>query len=149
MGYSVSTIYGEGQKFYSSVDQGSTYLGVTFAEPLRFDTNYSITEPRSAAINQPTVINYDAPAHDYFVGTFSGFWIHNIHRDGHLIHTVQGVNQDLFIPIQHDYVQSVSMSFSAETIPYDGPVRPPVPAPSVCSALLLGLAVASLRKRAR
>jgi hypothetical protein len=149
MGYSTSTIYGEGQKFYSSVDQGSTYLGITFAGPLRFDANYTVTEPRSSAIVQPTITNYNAPPHDYFMGTFSGFWVHNVYRDGFLIYTCQGVNQDLFIPIQYDYVQSVSMSFSAETIPYDGPVKPPVPTTSVFSALLIGLAITSLRKRAR
>jgi hypothetical protein len=41
------------------------------------------------------------------------------------------------------------MSFSAETIPYDGTIKPPVPTTSVFSALLIGLAIVSLRKRAR
>lgn len=52
--------------------------------------------------------------------------------------TVQTVNQDMFIPVHHDRIESVSMQLPTESIPYDGPVRPPVPAPGV--SVMLGLA---------
>jgi hypothetical protein len=149
MDYSFSTIYGEGQHFYTTIDQGSTYLGFSFTSPLNFNYNYSITEPRGPALNLPTVVNYSAPSNNYFMGNFSGFWVHNIYRDGHLVYTTQGVNQQLFIAIQHDFVESVSMSFASESIPYDGPVRPPVPGPSVISALAVGALVFAARKRTR
>ena len=58
MGYAVSTIYGEGQIFASSINQGSMYMEVSYTNPLKFDNNFTITEPRSEAIVQPTVSNY-------------------------------------------------------------------------------------------
>jgi hypothetical protein len=149
MGYAVSTIYGEGQKFYESINQGSLYMEVSYTNPLMFDPNFTITEPSAEAIVQPTVSNYAAPAHDYFMGNFTGFWVHKIYRDGNLVYTTQGVNQDLFIPIQHDRIESVSMNVAADVIPgpYDGPVRPPVPSPGVSAMLGLAALFAWGRKR--
>lgn len=147
MGYSVSTIYGEGQKFYQSVNQGSTYMEVSYTNPLKFDPNFTITEPRGEAIVQPTVSNYSAPPRSYFMGSFNGFWVHKIYRDGNLVYTTQGVNQDLFIPIYYDRIESVSMSFYAESIPYDGPVRPPVPSPGVWAVIAIAALFAFGRKR--
>ncbi|MFM2117936.1 MAG: hypothetical protein RL316_1126 [Bacteroidota bacterium] len=146
MAYAVSTIYGEGQKFYESINQGSMYMEVSYTNPLKFDPNFTITTPRDEAFVEPTVSNYAAPAHDYFMGNFTGFWVHKIYRDGHLVYTTQGVNQDLFIPIQYDSIQSVSLNVS-ESIPYDGPVRPPVPAPGV--GVMLGLAALCVWGRKR
>lgn len=146
MGYAVSTIYDIGQKFSSSIDQGSMYMEVSYTNPIVFDNTLTITEPRSEAIVQPTVSNYVKAARPHFMGSFSGFWIHKIYRDGHLIYTTQGVNQDLYIPVQHDYVESVSMGYM-ESLPYDGPVRPPVPAPGVGAMLGLAALFAVGRKR--
>jgi hypothetical protein len=146
MAYAVSTIYGEGQKFYESINQGSMYMEVSYTNPLKFDPNFTITTPRDEAFVEPTVSNYAAPAHDYFMGNFTGFWVHKIYRDGHLVYTTQGVNQDLFIPIQYDSIQSVSLNVS-ESIPYDGPVRPPVPSPGVGAMLGLAALCAWGRKR--
>lgn len=146
MAYAVSTIYGEGQKFYESINQGSVYMEVSYTNPLKFDPNFTITTPRDEAYVEPTISNYAAPAHDYFMGNFTGFWVHKIYRDGHLVYTTQGVNQDLFIPIQYDSIQSVSLNVS-ESIPYDGPVRPPVPAPGV--GVMLGLAALCVWGRKR
>ncbi|MFM2190212.1 MAG: hypothetical protein RL491_598 [Bacteroidota bacterium] len=146
MAYAVSTIYGEGQKFYESINQGSVYMEVSYTNPLKFDPNFTITTPRDEAYVEPTISNYAAPAHDYFMGNFTGFWVHKIYRDGHLVYTTQGVNQDLFIPIQYDSIQSVSLNVS-ESIPYDGPVRPPVPAPGV--GVMLGLAALCIWGRKR
>jgi hypothetical protein len=147
MSYSVSTIYGEGQNFYESINQGSMYMEVSYTNPLKFDPNLTITEPHAEAIVQPTVTNYAAPAHGYFMGNFTGFWVHKIYCNGNLVYTTQGVNQELFIPIQHDRIESVSMSTSAETIPYDGPVRPPVPSPAVSALLGIAALCAWGRKR--
>jgi hypothetical protein len=140
MGYAVSTIYGEGQKFYKSINQGSMYMEVSYTNPLKFDPNLNITEPTIEAIGQYTVSNYLTPPMPHFMGTFNGFWVHKIYRDGHLVYTTQGVNQDLYIPIQYDRVESVSMNVAADIIPgpYEGPFRPPVPAPGV--SVLLGMA---------
>jgi hypothetical protein len=147
MSYSVSTIYGEGQNFYESINQGSMYMEVSYTNPLKFDSNFTITEPHSEAIVQPTVSNYAAPPRNYFMGNFTGFWVHKIYCNGNLVYTTQGVNQELFIPIQHDRIESVSMSTSAETIPYDGPVRPPVPSPAVSALLGIAALCAWGRKR--
>ena len=138
MGYSVSTIYDVGQKFSSSIDQGSMYMGVSYTNPLKFDPTLTIPEPRSEAIVEPTVSNYVAATRPFFMGSFDGFWIHKVYNNGNLVMTVQTVNQDMFIPVQHDRVESVSMQLPTESIPYDGPVRPPVPAPGV--GVMLGLA---------
>ena len=138
MGYSVSTIYNIGQKFSSSIDQGSMYMEVSYTNPLKFDPTLTIMEPRSEAIVEPTVSNYVAATRPYFMGSFDGFWIHKIYYRGNLVMTVQTVNQDMFIPVHHDRIESVSMQLPTESIPYDGPVRPPVPAPGV--SVMLGLA---------
>jgi hypothetical protein len=138
MGYSVSTIYDVGQKFASSIDQGSMYMEVSYTNPLKFDPTLTIAEPRSEAIVEPTVSNYVAATRPFFMGSFDGFWVHKVYNNGNLVMTVQTVDQDMFIPVQHDRVESVSMQLPTESIPFDGPVRPPVPAPGV--GVMLGLA---------
>ena len=138
MGYAVSTIYDIGQKFSSSIDQGSMYMEVSYTNPLKFDPTLTIMEPRSEAIVEPTVSNYVAATRPFFMGSFDGFWIHKVYNNGNLVMTVQTVDQDMFIPVQHDRVESVSMQLPTESIPFDGPVRPPVPAPGV--GVMLGLA---------
>ena len=146
MGYAVSTIYEIGQKFSSSIDQGSMYMEVSYTNPLKFDPTLTITEPRSEAVVQPTVSNYVAATRPFFMGSFDGFWIHKIYRDGHLIYTIQGVNQHLYIPVQHDYVESVSMGYMENTLS-GAPVLPPVPTPGVGAMLGLTALFAIGRKR--
>jgi hypothetical protein len=137
---SVSLIYGQGNLFSTSINEGSMYVEVSYTKPLTFDNTLTITEPIGEAIVQPTVSNYSQIPHNFFMGSFDGFWVHKIYRDGHLVYTTQGVDQDLFIPIQHDRIESVSMNVAADVIPgpYEGPVRPPVPSPGVSA--MLGLA---------
>ena len=147
MGYAVSTIYGEGQKFSKSIYQGSTYLGVSYAQPLQFNQNFDVTTPIRESLYRPTVSNYPQVDKSFFMGSFDGFWVHKVFNDGHLVMTVQGVNQQMFIPAQHDRVESVSMGFSAETLPYYGPVRPPVPSPAVSAMLGIAALCAWGRKR--
>ena len=140
MGYAVSTIYGEGQKFASSNDQGSTYLEVSYTNRLQFDPTLNVTQPRGDALDYPTVNNYPIANYKFFMGRFDGFWIHKLYRDGNLVMTVQGVDQDMFIPVQYDAIESVSMLMvPGWSIPCpDCPVRPPIPEPG--TALLIGLA---------
>jgi hypothetical protein len=146
MGYAVSTIYDIGQKFSLSIDQGSMYMEVSYTNPLKFDPTLTIAEPRSEAIVEPTVSNYVAATRPFFMGSFDGFWIHKVYYKGNLVMTVQTVDQDMFIPVQHDRVESVSMGYT-ESIPYDGPVRPPVPSPSVGAMLGLAALFAIGRRR--
>ena len=146
MGYAVSTIYDIGQKFSLSIDQGSMYMEVSYTNPLKFDPTLTIMEPRSEAIVEPTVSNYVAATRPFFMGSFDGFWIHKVYYKGNLVMTVQTVDQDMFIPVQHDRVESVSMGYT-ESIPYDGPVRPPVPSPSVGAMLGLAALFAIGRRR--
>jgi hypothetical protein len=124
-------------------------MEVSYTNALKFDPTFNITEPRSDGLSNTTVTNYAMPAHNYFMGNFTGFWVHRIYRDGHLVYTTQGVNQDLFIPIQHDEIRSVSLNttITSGSIPYDGPVRPPVPAPGV--SMMIGLAALVLISRKR
>jgi hypothetical protein len=135
---SVSLIYGQGNIFSTSINEGSMYVEVSYTKPLTFDNTLTITEPIGEAINHPTVSNYPQIPHNFFMGSFDGFWIHKIYLGGNLVMTVQTVDQDMFIPVQYDRIESVSMEFPTESIPYDGPVRPPVPAPGV--GIMLGLA---------
>jgi hypothetical protein len=137
MGYAVSTIYGEGQKFYESINQGSMYMEVSYTNPLKFDPYLSITEPHDEAVVPPTVSNYSLPGHSYFMGSFDGFWVHKIYRDGYLVYTTQGVNQDLFIPMSYDRIESVSMDVSADGHGH-GHGHPHVPAPG--PSMIVGLA---------
>lgn len=139
---SVSTTYSSnGQRFASTIDQGSTYLGVPFAQAITFDNTLTVTEPRSEALLEPTVANYPTAMNSFFMGSFDGFWIHKLYMGDRLVATVQSVDQDMFIPLSHDRVESVSMAFvSSGTIPCpDCPVRPPVPA--VGTATLMSLAL--------
>lgn len=137
---SVSLIYGQGNLFSTFINEGSMYVEVSYTKPLTFDNTLTITEPIGEAIVQPTVSNYPQVPHNFFMGSFDGFWVHKIYREGNLVMTIQGVNQDMFIPIQHDRIESVSMNVAADVIPgpYEGPVRPPVPSPGVSA--MLGLA---------
>lgn len=149
MGYAVSTIYGEGQKFASSTDQGSMYLEVSYTNRIQFDPTLNITEPIGQALDLPGAINYPSANYDFFMGRFDGFWIHKLYRNGQHIMTVQSVDQDMFIPVQYDSVESVSMLMvPGGSIPCpDCPVRPPIPAPGVGALLAVGALFAIGRTR--
>ena len=97
--YPTSTVYGIGQKFAFSQDQGSTYLGMAYTDRLSFTPTLSITEPRSPALLTPTIANYPIETKPFFMGSFDGFWIHKLYVGDILVGTVQTVNQDLFMPI--------------------------------------------------
>jgi len=143
-----STIYSEGQKFTTSHDQGSTYMGVSFCLPLKFDGHLNMTTPTKESIVYPTISNYVNIPTKFFMGSFDGYWIHKLYRDNNLIYTVQGVDQEMFLPISHDYVESISIPSTMESIPCpDCPVRPPVPGPA--TSMVIGLAAFALLTRKR
>jgi hypothetical protein len=144
---SVSLIYGQGNIFSTSINEGSMYVEVSYTKPLTFDNTLTITEPFGEAIDHPTVSNYPQIPHNFFMGSFDGFWVHKIYLGGNLVMTVQTVDQDMFIPVQYDRIESVSMEFPTESIPYDGPVRPPVPAPGMGLLVAMATLVAFSRRR--
>ena len=144
---SVSLIYGQGNLFSSSINEGSMYVEVSYTKPLTFDNTLTITEPIGEAIVQPTVSNYQQIPHNFFMGSFDGFWVHKIYRERNLVMTVQTVDQDMFIPMHYDRIESVCMEFPTESIPYDGPVRPPVPAPGMGLLVAMATLVAFSRRR--
>lgn len=149
MGIATSTIYGQGQRFSRSVDQGSTYLEYSYTNRIGFDSNFEVTTPIRPSLYRPTVSNYPQVDKSFFMGSFDGFWIHKIYNGGHLVMTVQGVDQDMFIPIQHDRVESVAMeTVTNEVIPCpDCPVRPPIPSPGVTALLIIAAIFISWRHR--
>lgn len=144
---SVSLIYGQGNLFSTSINEGSMYVEVSYTKPLTFDNTLTITEPIGEAIVQPTVSNYPQVPHNFFMGSFDGFWVHKIYREGNLVMTVQTVDQDMFIPMHYDRIESVCMEFPTESIPYDGPVRPSVPAPGMGLLVAMATLVAFSRRR--
>jgi hypothetical protein len=144
---SVSLIYGQGNIFSTSINEGSMYVEVSYTKPLTFDNTLTITEPIGEAIDHPTVSNYPQIPHNFFMGSFDGFWVHKIYREGNLVMTVQTVDQDMFIPMHYDRIESVCMEFPTESIPYDGPVRPPVPAPGMGLLVAMATLVAFSRRR--
>jgi len=144
---SVSLIYGQGNLFSTSINEGSMYVEVSYTKPLTFDNTLTITEPFGEAIDHPTVSNYPQIPHNFFMGSFDGFWVHKIYLQGNLVMTVQTVDQDMFIPMHYDRIESVCMEFPTESIPYDGPVRPPVPAPGMGLLVAMATLVAFSRRR--
>jgi len=140
-------IYGQGNIFSTSINEGSMYVEVSYTKPLTFDNTLTITEPIGEAIDHPTVSNYPQIPHNFFMGSFDGFWVHKIYREGNLVMTVQTVDQDMFIPMHYDRIESVCMEFPTESIPYDGPVRPPVPAPGMGLLVAMATLVAFSRRR--
>jgi len=137
---STSTIYNSnGQTFSRSEYQGGIYQEVTFTDRLVFDTQFTITEPIKESISNLTVSNYPETANKYFMGSFDGFWVHKIFNGGRLVMTVQTVDQDMFIPVAHDRIESVCMQASTELDGDDIDTKiPDVPAPGVLA--ILGIA---------
>jgi len=144
---SVSLIYGQGNFFSTSINEGSMYVEVSYTKPLTFDNTLTITEPIGEAIVQPTVSNYPQVPHNFFMGSFDGFWVHKIYREGNLVMTVQGVNQDMFIPVSYDRIESVCMDLVPEELTDDPQYHPHVPAPGM--GLLVAMATLVALKRQR
>ena len=144
---SVSLIYGQGNLFSTSINEGSMYVEVSYTKPLTFDNTLTITEPIGEAIVQPTVSNYPQVPHNFFMGSFDGFWVHKIYREGNLVMTVQGVNQDMFIPVSYDRIENICMDLVPEELTDDPQYHPHVPAPGM--GLLVAMATLVALKRQR
>lgn len=144
---SVSLIYGQGNLFSTSINEGSMYVEVSYTKPLTFDNTLTITEPIGEAIVQPTVSNYPQVPHNFFMGSFDGFWVHKIYREGNLVMTVQGVNQDMFIPVSYDRIESVCMDLVPEELTDDPQYHPHVPAPGMGVLVAMATLVALKRQR--
>jgi hypothetical protein len=142
---SVSLIYGQGNLFSTSINEGSMYVEVSYTKPLTFDNTLTITEPIGEAIVQPTVSNYPQVPHNFFMGSFDGFWVHKIYREGNLVMTVQGVNKDMFIPVYYDRIESVCMDLVPEELTDDP--HPNVPAPGMGLLVAMATLVAFSRRR--
>ena len=147
MGIATSTIYGQGQSFSRSVDQGSTYLEYSYTNRIGFDSNFEVTTPIRPSLYRPTVSNYPQVDKSFFMGSFDGFWIHKLYVNDHMIASVQTVNQEFFVPIYHDRVESVSMG-TVSLQPCVSDCDPGVPAPGALACVCIGTALLS-RKRKR
>ena len=144
---SVSLIYGQGNIFSTSINEGSMYVEVSYTKPLTFDNTLTITEPIGEAIVQPTVSNYPQVPNNFFMDSFDGFWVHKIYREGNLVMTVQGVNQDMFIPVSYDRIESVCMDLVPEELTDDPQYHPHVPAPGMGLLVAMATLVAFKRQR--
>ena len=82
------------------------------------------------------------------MGSFDGFWIHKIFSGGRLVMTVQTVDQDMFIPVAHDRIESICMEASTELGGDDIDTEiPDVPAPGVLA--ILGIAAILTKNKFR
>ena len=144
-----STLYTtNGQTFSRSEYQGAIYQEVTFTDRLVFDTQFTITEPIAPSIYGNTVANYPVVPNKHFMGSFQGFWIHKIYNEGRLVMTVQGVDQEMFIPVIHDRVESVCMA--ASTLANGADCEPPdVPAPGALAVLGIAVFFAARKRHSR
>jgi hypothetical protein len=128
--YPTSVVFGEGQKISVSQDQGSTYLGFSYADNLSFINTLNITNPINTSVVLPTQANYPASTNNFFMGSFDGFWIHKLYLGDRCVQTIQTVNQDFFAAVVHDRIESVSMGVMQPEICSDCR-HPHVPEPSI------------------
>jgi hypothetical protein len=146
MDYGSSTLYfTDRNSGYSSTSlyQGSNYVGIDGISPTRFNWSSDFLNPPSLYFQTEEVSNYAKLPSMMFVGDFDGFWIHRIYRDGNLVMIIQGVDQQLFVPVAYDWVQSVCLSISPDA--YSGgslTVDPIVPPPGM--SILMGVCVVAV-----
>ena len=142
---SMSTLYMPGQIIDRSVYQGSTYLGEHFDKPLTFDMSYTMPTPTTEAINPPTV-----PAsiigYNLFMGKAEGYWTYKIYNNGNLVKTMQMVDQEFAIPMQHDRVESITIPFGG-TDPDTCGRGNDCPSPAGAALIVIASAFAYGRKR--
>lgn len=146
--YSTSTIYDSAGRYLRTIDQGAVYLGDSYNYPSVFTFTSQITNPVTSALYLPTVSNYPQNDMPMFMGSFTGLWVHKIYNDGFLVLAIQTMNQDLYIPVQFDRVESVSFPMIPNQIG-DTSVTypPPIPSPSAIPILALGLAAFSRKRK--
>jgi hypothetical protein len=137
-----------GQVIDRSVYQGSTYLGEHFDSPLTFDAAYTMPTPTTEAINPSTLAQSTIPNH-FFMGHADGYWIYKLYNQGTLVKTVTLRDQDFYIPVVSDRVESVALTVT------QGPEIPicehdnhcPEPASAILLALSGAVIFGKTRKR--
>jgi hypothetical protein len=145
--YSTSTLYDAAGNYASTTDQGAIYFGTSSNYPSVFTFTSQITNPVTSALYLPTVSNYPQKDMPMFMGSFTGVWVHKIYNDGFLVLAIQTANQDLYIPVQFDTVESVSLLTIPNEIGYVAAAVPPIPTPSVIPILALGMALFSRKRK--
>jgi hypothetical protein len=146
--YPTSTVFSEGQKISVSQDQGSTYLGFSYADNLYFINSLNITNSINPAVVSPTHANYPVAISSFFMGSFDGFWIHKLYLGDDYIKTIQTVNQEFFAPVFYDRVESVSMGSMQPEICSDCG-HPHVPEPSIVLICMVFLVLIGKRSLSR
>ena len=144
MSITQTTVYGTGNFFYNTNAQNGVYQNHAFTSPLKWELAYTAPTPTGVALVQPTE-SVNIPE-TLFMGFSDGFWIHRVFLNGHLIKTYTFVDQQLSIPIQFDYIQSVAMPFT----PTVGGVAgddPCLPAPGSAVVLLASAILTRFRSR--
>ena len=148
MDYGSSTLYFTNQNFgYSSTSlyQGSNYVGGMGLSPTRFNFSSEMLNPPSLYYQEGAVTNYGEMPSMMFIGDFDGYWVHRVYLDGNLIMVLKTDNQQLFVPIAYDYIQSVCLSISPDPESVRGVAADPVvPAPAAIA--LFGLSAILARK---
>lgn len=143
MGY-YTTFFGEGNFFYTTAVQNGVYQNVAFTSPLEWRNAYTAPTPTGASIIAPTNgVNFP---HKMLIGNSEGFWIHRVFLDGHLVGTFTMVDQQFFIPMEYDRIESVCMPFSP---PETGTTNADVPAPAGFAVILASAFMLGGRNRAR
>jgi hypothetical protein len=137
--------YGSGNYAVSTQAQGGVYQTIGYTAPLSWHGAYSAPTPTGEAILAPTVAL--ALPHTLFTGESSGFWIHRVFLDGHLVGTFTFTDQQFSIPMQWDTVQSVAMPFTGTPELECGRRGCDTPSPSGAAVLLMAAVFARSRNR--
>lgn len=106
-----SMLYSNGQVFNTKIDQGSTYLGYAYTTQLNYDYAYKMPTPTTEAINPATLAQSTLPT-NFFMGRADGYWIYKLYNEGVLTKTVTLRDQEFYIPLVHDRVESVALTVS-------------------------------------
>jgi hypothetical protein len=140
-----TVFYGSGNYEVSTQAQGGVYQTIGYTAPLSWHGAYSAPTPTGESIAPPTVGL--ALPHNLFTGASSGFWIHRVFLDGHLVGTFTFTDQQFSIPMQWDTVQSVAMPFTGTSELECGRGGCDTPSPGGAAVLLLSAVFARSRNR--
>ena len=140
-----TVFYGSGNYAVSTQAQGGVYQTVGYTAPLSWHGALSAPTPTGEAVALPTV-GLNLP-HTLFTGESSGYWVHCVFLDGHLVGTFTFTDQQFSIPVQWDRVESVAMPFTGTPELECGRRGCDTPSPSGAAVLLLSAVFARSRNR--
>ena len=146
MAIAKTDLYGTGNAIYSTAAQGGVYQNWAYTAPLHWNTAYTAPTPTGSALTPPTVgVSYP---HTVFMGESSGYWVHKLYLDGHLVKTVTAVDQQFTMPVMFDRVESVALPFSPTEFG-TGCTRADcdVPSPAGAAVLLVSAVLVRFRNR--